>query len=239
MRMRSIEYWDTIASTSDADARDAVLSGFRSKRAFDLAGQEDALHLLLPFVQPTDVVLDFGCGLGRLLKWVAPNCRTAIGVDVSKEMLAKAKARLKEVPNVKLKQISVDLRIPVAKGSIDFAYLYHVVEHLEREDTYKILREIKRCLRPNGRALVEFALLGHPDNQSEFRTWARDRDEEDVRSRFYSEEEASILLQMVPLFPQIRLYIPGEFTVVVTKKDTRVLGEMPLVQLPHKQQTTD
>ncbi len=232
MKKRSVEYWDAIASKSGADARDAVLIGFRSERAFDDAGREDASHLLLPFVGAKDSVLDVGCGLGRLLKWVAPACRSAIGVDISKEMLARARVRLESRQNVELRLVPVSLQIPVAGRSIDFAYFYHVSEHLEREDAYRILQEIRRCLRPNGRALVQFSLLEHPDNQKEFRTWAREGDEEGVRSRFYSEAEIGTLLQMVGFYPQIRLYIPGELAVIVTKTDGRSLGAMPLVRLP-------
>ncbi len=239
MKKQSVEYWNTIAASSDADARDAVLCGFRSERAFDEAGREDTMHLILPFVSETDTVLDVGCGLGRLLKWAAASCRRAIGVDVSKEMLNKARRRLIGLPNVHLKRLPLTLRIPVSDRSINFAYFYHVSEHLEREDTFKILREIRRCLHPTGRALVQFSLLDHPDNQREFRTWARKGDEESVRSRFYSEAEAHTLLSMVGLFPQIRLYVPGEFIVVVTKNDSRVLGQMPLVQLPRAHSSTE
>jgi SAM-dependent methyltransferase len=130
----------------------------------------------------------------------------------------------------------MNLRLPVADRTIDFAYFYHVSEHLEREDTYKILREIRRCLKPMGKALVQLSLIDHPDNQREFRTWARNGDDEGVRSRFYTEDEANTFLEMVALIPQIRLYIPGEFAVVVTKKDARVLGEMPLIQMSRPQQ---
>lgn len=232
MKKQSVEYWNTVAASSDANARDAVLCGFRSERAFDEAGREDARHLILPFVSETDTVLDVGCGLGRLLKWAATSCQRAIGIDVSKEMLNKARHRLRGIRNVRLKRLPLTLRFPVPERSIDFAYFYHVSEHLEREDTFKILREIRRCLHPMGRALVQFSLLDHPDNQREFHTGARDGDEEGVRSRFFSESEADTLLRMVRLFPQIRLYVPGEFVVVVTKSDSRVLGQMPLVQLP-------
>ena len=238
MKKQSVEYWNTVAASSDADARDAVLWGFRSERAFDEAGREDATHLILPFLSERDTVLDVGCGLGRLLKWAASSCGRAIGLDVSKEMLNKARHRLRGFPNVHLKRLPLTLRFPVPDRSIDFAYFYHVSEHLEREDTYKILREIRRCLRPAGRSLVQFSLLAHPDNRREFRTWAREGDEDGVRSRFYSESEAETLLSMVGLFPQIRLYVPGEFVVVATKSDSRVLGQMPLVQLPALQPRT-
>lgn len=148
-------------------------------------------------------------------------------------MLRKARQRLAGVDNVTLKRLPVSLRFPVPERSIDFVLFYHVSEHLDREDTYRILCEIRRCLRRSGRALVQFSLLDHPDNQEEFLKWARKGDREGVRSRFYTEPEAMTLLQMVGLYPQIRLFIPGEFAVVVTTDDKRVLGQMPLFLLPN------
>ncbi len=230
MQKKSVLYWNTIAGKSDADARDAVLAGFRDANAFDEAGREDATHLVVPFVSPTDVVMDVGCGVGRLLKWVAPVCQQVIGLDVSEEMLRKATQRLAGIPNVQLQVIPLTLRLPVASRTVDFAYFYHVSEHLEREDAYAILTEIRRCLRRTGQALVQFSLLSHPDNLQEFQKWARKGDPEGVRSRFYTEAEATDFLRMAHLFPQLRLYIPGEFVVLVTPQDTRDLGQMPLVR---------
>lgn len=231
MKKIAVDYWNTVAAKSDASARDAVLCGFTAERDFDASGREDASHLLLPFVKPTDVVLDIGCGLGRLLKWVAPACRRAIGTDISKVMLAKAKRRLAGVPNVDFEQIPLTLKLPVRSASVDFAYFYHVSEHMEREDAYRILCEIKRCLRRNGSALVQFSLIDHADNRGEFVRWARAGDDEGVRSRFYTETEVNAMLEMAGLHPQIRLYIPGEIAVIVTPRDERLLGEMPLVRL--------
>jgi SAM-dependent methyltransferase len=231
LKRESVRYWNETAAASDQDARHAVLAGFRSEKAFDEAGREDASHLILPFVSPSDTVLDVGCGLGRLLKWAAPACRHAIGLDISREMLKKAARRLAGLPNVTLRELPPDLRFPVAARSIDFAWFYHVSEHMDREDAFRILGEIRRCLKPGGKALVQFSLLDHPDNRAEFLRWARLGDDEGVRSRFYTEPEIATLLAMARLYPQIRLYIPGEFAAVVTKVDARLLGAMPLVRL--------
>jgi SAM-dependent methyltransferase len=38
----------------------------------------------------TDVVLDFGCGVGRLSSWLAGRCRQVYGIDVGTELLALA-----------------------------------------------------------------------------------------------------------------------------------------------------
>ena len=147
-------------------------------------------------------------------------------------MLKKARFRLASLSNVSLKRLPLSLQFPVEARTIDFAYFYHVSEHLEREDAFKILQQIRNSLRLNGRALVQFSLISHPDNQKEFQTWAREGDEEGVRSRFYAQEEAEVMLAMAKLYPQIRLYIPGEFVVVVTRKQSSLLGEMPVLTLP-------
>jgi SAM-dependent methyltransferase len=231
MKKKAVDYWNTVAAASDASARDAVLCGFTRERDFDESGREDVKHLLLPFVKPDDTVLDVGCGLGRLLKWVAPACGRAIGSDISRVMLAKAKRRLAGTPNVEFRQIPLTLRLPADNASIDFAYFYHVSEHMDREDAYRILCEIRRCLRRNGRALVQFSVIDHPDNQREFVRWARAGDDEGVRSRFYTDAEVHAMLALAGLYPQHRLYIPGEFAVIVTTRDERLLGEMPLVPL--------
>lgn len=231
MRKETVDYWDAKAARSDTTARDVVLRGFGAEEAFDETGREDSRHLVLPFISPQSVVLDVGCGLGRLLKWAAPACKEAIGLDVSVEMLNKAKIRLKGLENVRLKRLPLSLRFPVRPQTIDFAYFYHVSEQIEREDSFTMLTEIRRCLRARGAALVQFSLLEYSANQRVFRNRQRKDEIHAVRRRFYTEPEVLAMLAMARLYPQIRLYIPGEFAVVVTKRDGRAQGNMPLVSL--------
>src|SRR5712664_1915592 len=40
--------------------------------------------------KPTDVVLDFGCGVGRLCSWLASRCIQVYGIDVGTEVLGLA-----------------------------------------------------------------------------------------------------------------------------------------------------
>jgi SAM-dependent methyltransferase len=147
-------------------------------------------------------------------------------------MLEKAKHRCRHLTNVTFRRLPLSLRFPLESGSVDFAYFYHVSEHMDREDAFMILREMRRVLRRSGRALVQFSLLRHPDNQRQFQRWAVGDDVADVRSRFYTEPEAELILGLADLHPQLRLYIPGEYAVIVTKTDKRQLGAMPLVRLP-------
>ena len=234
MKVEAVRYWNSKARKNESEARDAILSGFRGEREFDVAGRIDAGHLVLPFISRRDTVIDVGCGIGRLMKWVAPHCSKLVGLDVSEEMLKRAKRRLSGFSgfqNISLRKLGRSLRFPIANSFADFVYFYHVSEHMDREDAFTILGEIRRCLKPSGHALIEYSLITHSDNQSEFLHWAKEGDADGVRSRFYTEQEAAMLLEMAELHPQVRLYIPGEFTVVVSKKDARVLGEMPLMEL--------
>lgn len=227
----STRYWNEAAGRSEIDAREAILCGFRSRRRFDEAGREDAEHLVLPFIDDHSIVVDIGCGVGRILKWVAPACRRAVGVDVSHQMLRRARANLRELTNVELRLVPPSLVLPVAGRSADFMYFYHVSEHLEREQCFAILREISRCLKYRGACLVGFSVLDYPANRGEFVRWATAGDPEGVRSRFYSEPEAMTLLAMAGLSPQLRFYVPGELVWVVTKRSASTQGAMPLVQL--------
>lgn len=146
-------------------------------------------------------------------------------------MLRRARGYLRELVNVELRLVPPSLVLPVADRSADFIYFYHVSEHLEREQCFAILREIARCLKRRGAALVGFSVLNYPANRREFIRWANAGDREGVRSRFYSEPEAMTLLDMAGLSAQLRLYVPGELVWVVTRRATTTQGAMPLIQL--------
>ena len=106
-------------------------------------------------IRADDVVLEIGCGLGRVGRMVAPLCRKWIGCDVASNMLSLAGERLKDLPNVELKEISgYDLK-GVADASVDVVYCTVVFMHLESWDRYNYIVEAFRVLRPNGRIYVD------------------------------------------------------------------------------------
>ncbi|MBO0694593.1 MAG: class I SAM-dependent methyltransferase [Verrucomicrobia bacterium] len=106
-------------------------------------------------IRKDDVVLEIGCGIGRVGKVVAPLCRKWIGCDVASNMLSLAAERLKDLPGVELKEISgYDLR-GVADASVDVVYCTVVFMHLESWDRYNYILEAFRVLRPNGRIYVD------------------------------------------------------------------------------------
>ena len=53
-----------------AEARNQIFSN-PDPEAFEAAGRHDAEVILGPLIKPTDTVLDLGCGIGRVARYVA------------------------------------------------------------------------------------------------------------------------------------------------------------------------
>ncbi|MES2604816.1 MAG: class I SAM-dependent methyltransferase [Pseudomonadota bacterium] len=106
----------------------------------------------------TGTVLDVGCGFGRSVSWLSERYPQVIGTDISATVLQSAKERLKDRPNVRLLVNEADtLPAEIAEGSIALAYVFTVFQHIPREFTANLLRDIARVLADDG--VVIFNLL--------------------------------------------------------------------------------
>lgn len=111
----------------------------------------EALHL-----KAGDFVLDVGCGSGLLAEEMATlvgadGC--VVGVDSSQDMLALAKRRCSDLPQVHLKQSKAE-NLPEKANSFDAAACVQVLLYLS--DVPAALSEMYRVLKPGGRiAIIE------------------------------------------------------------------------------------
>lgn len=129
---------------------------------FERSGQADA-ERLMPLISASSVVLDLGCGIGRVARYVAPLCATIWAVDASETMLSHARSRLAALSNVRYARCDGTRMPDVPSGSVDVAYSLLVLQHLEREDAFALLRDLRRVLRTDGRAYLTFPnLLSDP-----------------------------------------------------------------------------
>ena len=184
------ESWDNLARV---DALDAICHGADATR-FEDEGREDAEELRR-FLQPHWRVLDFGCGIGRLETYLASHCREMHGVDVSAEMLERARRRLAAVPNVRLHHIQEPALPMFPDGHFDFALAFLVFHHLAKQDAFLVLREFGRVLRPGGRFFANFPNLLAPRYGQIFEDYARRRERAPHRVRPYTPEEVRWLLE--------------------------------------------
>jgi ubiquinone/menaquinone biosynthesis C-methylase UbiE len=102
-----------------------------------------------------DVILEIGCGIGRVGQALAPICKQWIGCDVSPNMLRHAQERLADFSNVRFVELSgYDLR-PIEDASVDLVYCTVVFMHLDEWDRYNYILEACRVLRPGGRIFID------------------------------------------------------------------------------------
>lgn len=101
-----------------------------------------------------EVVLDFGCGVGRITSWIADGALKVIGLDVSKEMIEKAK---KNTSHPKVEYIHFDgENIPFEDGHFDLAISVNVLMYPIRDSEIftRITRDIARVIKKGGRLVM-------------------------------------------------------------------------------------
>lgn len=101
-------------------------------------------------------VVEIGCGIGRLSRALARRAREVHAVDISPEMLARARELNADLANVTFHQGSgVDLG-QFADASFDFAFTFIVLQHIpDPAVVLNYVREMGRVLGPGGRALFQ------------------------------------------------------------------------------------
>jgi ubiquinone/menaquinone biosynthesis C-methylase UbiE len=113
----------------------------------------EAAILKLIGKRPFQTMLDFGTGTGRLLEILSPLYRRGVGIDMSREMLAVARANLERagVTNAQVRQGDI-FAPPVERDSFDLVTIHQVLHYLD--DPGRAVREAARLLRPAGRLVV-------------------------------------------------------------------------------------
>ena len=106
-------------------------------------------------LEPTDTILEIGCGMGRVGKVLSPLCRRWIGADISSGMLSCARHHLQGLDNVELVELDdVSLRT-IPDSSVDLVYCTVVFMHLYEWDRYRYVEEAMRVLKPGGRCYFD------------------------------------------------------------------------------------
>jgi SAM-dependent methyltransferase len=104
--------------------------------------------------------LDVGCGYGRTLRWMSEVYEQVVGVDISEEVITQAKKHFLNSAGVELFPSGPDhLPVELSDDSFDLVYVFTVFQHIPREYTAALLKDIARVLKPQGK--VAFNLLSN------------------------------------------------------------------------------
>lgn len=144
---------------------------FLATAADVLRGLDREMKRGLPGARPgARRALEIGCGPGRLLKPMAQRFGEVHGVDVSDEMIAIARERLRKIPHAHAHTGSgADLR-QFADESFDFIYSYAVFQHIpEKPVVFSYLVEAARVLKPGG--LMRFQVSNLAAERNTETTW--------------------------------------------------------------------
>ena len=154
------DFWEAASATPEAAL--VAVDGSTDENILQATGRWAARQVAQALLlQPTDRVLELGCGVGRIGRELAPQCQHWQGVDIAENMLRVAEKRTSHLPNVALQKLSkADLSM-FAADSFDKAYAVAVLIHLDKEDVFLYLREIARVLRPGGLLYFDAWNLAH------------------------------------------------------------------------------
>lgn len=191
-------WWD-LEGLSSGGARRSMGAGDLTDAEFDESGRVQAAELS-EFVAADGRVLDLGCGMGRVLKHIAPYCREAVGLDVSNRMLSLARKHVAGIGNVSLTRGNGAELLMFEDNSFDFCYAIQMFHQIEREDTIRYLVEIERVLKPGGSLYLDFLDLESEQNAKEFKEYALESQVRRIsRRRFFTEQELRAFARLARL----------------------------------------
>ena len=114
--------------------------------------------------------LEIGCGPARLMRPLGRHFAEIHGVDVSDEMVRRARANLADVPHASVWQNDGARLDRFAGGYFDFVYSYAVFQHIPiRDVVFTYLREAARVLAPGG--VFRFQANSLPYDPANCDTW--------------------------------------------------------------------
>ena len=159
---RAKEIWESLAATdayfavSTFDRFHASKIDAEAKEDFFQTGRDHVKRIWTEFesgfgmgLQPRRV-LDYGCGVGRILIPLAERCETVVGVDISPKMLKETRKNCEErnVTNIEL-QTAADFAAD-ENATYDLVHSYIVLQHIDPKIGNELIRKMVERLEPGG-----------------------------------------------------------------------------------------
>jgi ubiquinone/menaquinone biosynthesis C-methylase UbiE len=105
-------------------------------------------------IPPGGKVLDIGCGFGRDCKYFASHGFQTYGIDLSKELLSRARTL---VPKAEFSVMDA-LNMEFEDASFDGVWCSALLVHIRHADAHQLMQEAARVSKPNALLYLHFKL---------------------------------------------------------------------------------
>jgi SAM-dependent methyltransferase len=146
---------------------------------YDSRGEADAVRLSEVIPDCANLtVLEWGCGAGRVTKYLDALFKRVIAVDISQGMIGVAQALQPPLVRTEFQVIGGNA-VKLSDHSIDLVYSFVCWMHLMKADLAAVLAECKRVLVPGGRCVFQLPVYAsggldrNPAAPSSIACWTR------------------------------------------------------------------
>jgi SAM-dependent methyltransferase len=124
---------------------------------------------ILKNIKNSDIILDVGCGQAELLTVIRSNFSIAnyVGIELNPWNIKKCKRFFHQHKREVLLQHDVTLGLPITDNSIDLVTCNFLLEHLPKEKSFFVFKELIRVCKPKGLILITmpFRKKGEPNGE--------------------------------------------------------------------------
>jgi len=150
---KSKQFWDADCHWSQAGDEWSAFWG--SPRA---QWEGCLLPRIFPFLKGR--VLEIAPGRGRWTQFLQAQCASLIGIDLAPSCVEYCKKRFRDYANLEF-QVNDGLMLPMVDDrSIDFAFSFDSLVHVESNAVSSYVSELARVLKPGGVAFIHHSNLG-------------------------------------------------------------------------------
>lgn len=161
-------------------------NNWESEEIFERSGESDARLFFEgeenKLLTEDAVLVNIGCGIGRMDRYLAPKVGRLIGTDVSGEMVALASKRLNDLKNVEFVEGDGWTLKPLQDDLADIVISCNTFQHVLPQVAASYFKDVFRVLKPGGSFL--FHVPEDPGNHP-----LDLPDDDTVGMRFYKEED--------------------------------------------------
>ena len=148
LKLLSLKYIKTKSFTNKLKKQKL---GKKFHNRYVTTNREPFFDIAKRYVEKDSKILDIGCGDGGFAKYI--DRPDTYMIDGNEDSINAIKSDFKNAICAKLPIL------PYEDNFFDLIHTSHVVEHLEPQELYDLLKEVDRCLKPEGHLVISAPLL--------------------------------------------------------------------------------